>query len=83
MRRCAILYAAGLPLGPSANLGPLDHAPPSLGRLYREAHDGYVFLPARSLGPLPSKSLFTLGDMEWGWLEDSNNPKAYDPPDKK
>lgn len=78
-----LLYGGGMPIGGPEKLGILEGLPSRFLSLYLELHDGFGFLPDGSLGPLPRRRITTLEDDDWGWLEDSENPQAFDPLEQK
>jgi hypothetical protein len=77
------VFVGGLPRNKGEEFGMLAQGPPALRLFYREVHDGYVFPFSGSLGPLALHYLFTLDDDEWGWLEESDDPREYDPLEEK
>jgi hypothetical protein len=49
-----------------------EKLPESFKRFYSILHNGFVFLPAYSLGPLPKERMFLLSEEDWEWMEDEN-----------
>lgn len=70
-------YAGGNPVRKSMAVSVQDvwgKLPADFRRFYDSFHNGWYYLASNSMGPSPTEDFFILDDLEWGILEDIDDP---------
>lgn len=70
-------YAGGNPVQKSMSPSVRDawnKLPTDFRQFYDSLHNGWYYLASNSLGPSPTEDFFILDDLEWGILEDIDDP---------
>ena len=73
----AMYYAGGNPMRKSMAVSVQDSwskLPAGFRRFYDSLHNGWYYLASSSMGPSPTEDFFILDDLEWGILEDIDDP---------
>jgi hypothetical protein len=72
-----LYYAGGNPIQKTMTASvreAWDKLPTDFKRFYDVLHNGWYYLASNSMGPSPVEDFFVLDDLEWGILEDIDDP---------
>lgn len=72
-----IYYAGGNPLNKKMHENvnaAWNKLPSDFTQFYDSFHNGWYYVASNSLGPSPTEDFFILDDLEWGILEEIDNP---------
>jgi hypothetical protein len=73
----AIYHAGGNPVQKSMTpqvRAAWDKLPADFRQFYDTLHNGWYYVASNSMGPSPTEDFFILDDLEWGILEDIDDP---------